>query len=481
MTRVVGIDSSTQSTKIVVCDTDSGDVMGEAKAPHPDGTEVDPGAWWQALQQAGDGLLDSAEAVSVAGQQHGMVTLDEDGAVVRPALLWNDTRSAQAAEDLVDELGGPQRWAAAVGSVPGASFTVSKLRWLAQHEPDNAARVASCLLPHDWLTWRLRAGGGVPSTDRGDASGTGYWSPHEGAYRSDLLELAFGRAIEVPRVAGAGEVVGETVAGARIAAGTGDNMAAALGLTLGIGDVVVSLGTSGTAFAPSASATADPAGLVAGFADAQGVFLPLVCTLNAARVLSASAAMLGTDFAGLDELALAAPGDAGGLVLLPYLDGERTPALPTATGSLLGVTRETLTPAHLARAAVNGMLCGMADALDALGANGVRIRRVVLIGGAAASRAVQTVAAEIFGVPVVVPSAAEYVARGAARQAAWALSGAEAPPEWATPTEVTVEPTGQHTGESVRALYADARARMHPEVPRIEPPSPSRPRGTLGP
>jgi xylulokinase len=461
MTRVAGIDSSTQSTKVVVCDADSGEVLEQASAPHPDGTEVAPSAWAEALTAAGSGLLDSVEAVAVGGQQHGMVVLDEHDAVVRPALLWNDTRSAQEGLDLVAELGGAEAWARAVGSVPVASFTVTKLRWLARHEPDLAARVVTCVLPHDWLTRRLSADGGGYTTDRGDASGTGYWSPSQDDYRPDLLELGFGRVLEVPRVADPAEVVGRTPAGAAVAAGTGDNMAAGLGLSLGPGDVVVSLGTSGTAFARSSTPASDPTGQVAGFADAQGQFLPLVATLNAARVLTAAAGMLGVDHAGLDELALSAPADADGLVLLPYLDGERTPSLPHATGSLTGVTRATMTPAHLARAAVNGMLCGLADAVDALRACDVDVRRILLIGGAAASRAVQTVAPEVFGVPVSVPAAGEYVARGAARQAAWALRGGAEPPTWQTPTETQVEPGDVQAGRRVRDRYAEARDRVH--------------------
>ncbi len=454
MSLVAGVDSSTQSVKVVVCDPETGEVVREGRAPHPEGTECPPEAWWQALSIASAGLLDGVAAVSVGGQQHGMVVLDADGVVVRPALLWNDTRSAPDAEDLVAELGGPQAWAAAVGSVPVASFTVTKLRWLARVEPANAARAERVLLPHDWLTWRLAGEPVEATTDRGDASGTGYWSPAEGAYRPDLLQLALGRAVDVPRVAGPAEPVGETREGALLAPGTGDNMGAALGLGLEPGDVVVSLGTSGTAFAVTDRAAADPRGLVAGFADATGRFLPLVATLNAARVLSAGAALLGVGLAELDALALSAEPGAGGLVLLPYLDGERTPNLPDATGSLTGMTRANLTPANLARACVEGMLCGLADAVDALVAQGVHPGRVLLIGGAAASAAVRAVAPGLFGLPVHVPPPGEYVARGAARQAAWALRGGAEPPRWtAADVEVlTADPTPH-----VRAAYAVAR------------------------
>jgi xylulokinase len=338
---VAGVDSSTQSCKVVVCDAGTGKVLARGRAAHPEGTEVAPEAWWEALLQAGDGLLDRVDAIAVAAQQHGLVALDMDGLPVRKALLWNDTRSARAAEDLVDDLGGAREWAKAVGTVPVAAITAAKLRWLADHEPEHADRTRTVTLPHDWLSWRLCGGpasGVRPVTDRGDASGTGYWSPAEGRYREDLLRLAFrGRAPELPRVLAPGAAAGRTPTGALVAAGTGDNMGAALGLGIGPGDVVISLGTSGTAFARSPHPTADPSGAVAGFADATGQFLPLVCTLNAARVLSSTARMLGAGLEEIDALARQAESGAGGLVLLPYLDGERTPNLPEATGSLLGI------------------------------------------------------------------------------------------------------------------------------------------------
>ncbi|MGH3387181.1 MAG: FGGY family carbohydrate kinase, partial [Nocardioidaceae bacterium] len=239
---VAGVDCSTQSTKVVVCDAETGAVLREGRAAHPDLTEVDPEVWWQAWQQASAGLLDDVAAIAVGGQQHGMVLTDEAGTPVRDALLWNDNRSAPQAGDLLDELGGPEAWAEATGLVPVASFTVTKLRWVAQHEPEAAARAEGVVLPHDWLTHRLRAGtSAAPTTDRGDVSGTGYWSPFDETYRTDLLRLAFGRELAVPRVAEPHEVVGETSTGAVLAPGTGDNMAAALGLDLQPGDVAVSL------------------------------------------------------------------------------------------------------------------------------------------------------------------------------------------------------------------------------------------------
>lgn len=450
MVLVAGVDSSTQSCKVVVRDAASGELVREGRAAHPDGTEVDPRHWWAALESAAaaaGGLADVA-AVAVGAQQHGMVALDAAGNVVRPALLWNDTRSAAAAAELIAELGGPGEWAAAVGSVPVASFTVTKLRWLARHEPAAAARVAAVLLPHDWLTWRLAEVGDPAAavTDRGDASGTGYWSPAAGGYRRDLLELALGPGqddrVVLPRVADPAESAGQArllAPGAVLGPGTGDNAAAALGLGAGPGDVVVSVGTSGVVSAVAERPSADPTGIVAGFADATGRFLPLVCTLNAARVLDAAAAMLGVDHEGLSRLALSAPSGADGLVLVPYLDGERTPDRPDAAGALHGLTHRTATPAHLARAAVEGVLCGLAAGLDAVRAEGVEVRRALLVGGGARSEALRRVAPVVLGVPVDVPEPGEYVADGAARQAAWVLAGGAEPPAWRSAGTLRVE------------------------------------------
>ena len=456
---VAGIDSSTQSCKVVIRAAESGELVRTGTAAHPPGTSVDPAAWWDALQQAirEAGGLDDVAAIAVGGQQHGMVCLDADAKVVRDAVLWNDTRSAEAARDLVGELpGGAAGWAEAVGSVPVASFTVTKLRWLAEHEPDNAARTAAVCLPHDWLTWRLRDTGELADlvTDRGDASGTGYWSPFGEGYRGDLLELAFGSRPMLPTVAGPSEAVGRTPRGAVVGPGTGDNAAAALGVAARPGDVVVSIGTSGVVSAVSTVATSDATGIVAGFADATGHYLPLVCTLNAALVLDSTARLLGVSLAELSDLALSAPPGAGRLALLPYFDGERTPNRPDATGSLYGLTHDTATPQHLARAAVEGLLCGLADGIDALREQGVPVERVLLVGGGARSEALRQIAPGVFGTPVVVPPAGQYVADGAARQAAWVLSGEAEPPQWAQGPQARydADPT-----PAVRQRYAEVR------------------------
>ncbi|MFX1820998.1 FGGY-family carbohydrate kinase [Pseudarthrobacter sp. CC4] len=464
MALVAGIDSSTQSCKVVIRDADTGALVRQGRAGHPDGTEIHPDHWWaallDALHQAGG--LDDVAAVSVGGQQHGMVCLDSEGQVVRPALLWNDTRSAGAALQLISNAGdgdtaaGARYWAGATGTVPVASLTLTKLHWLAANEPENAAKVAAICLPHDWLTWRLadHGPGSGPgnlealATDRSDASGTGYYSTATGEYLPGLLESSLGHVPLLPGVVGPLGVVGKTPEGALLAAGAGDNAAAALGVGAGVGDVVMSLGTSGTVFAVSDTPAADPSGLVAGFADASGNYLPLVCTLNATRVFDATAALLDISIAEFNELALSAGPGAGGLTLVPYFDGERTPNLPDATGSLHGITRGNYTPANLARAAVEGVVCSLADGLAALQQQGVQARRIILVGGGAQSAAVQEAAAQLLGISITVPRPGEYVADGAARQAAAALTGEF--PQWAL--DAVDLPAGQDGG-GVLARY----------------------------
>jgi xylulokinase len=457
VTLVAGVDSSTQSCTVVVRDAETGALVRHGRAPHPAGTEVHPDAWWDALQAALEqaGGLDGVGAIAVAGQQHGMVCLDADGGVVRPALLWNDTRSAKAAADLVDELGA-QVWADTTGTVPVASITATKLRWLAQHEPEHAAATAAVCLPHDWLTWKLRGTGSLDDlvTDHGDASGTGYFAT-SGEYRRDLLARAFGRDdVVLPRVLGPNEDAGATPDGVRLGPGTGDNAGAALGLGAGPGDLVVSVGTSGVVSAVSPTPTADPSGTIACFASATGEHLPLVVTLNAARVLDAVCALLGVDHTELAKLALSAPAGSEGLVLVPYLEGERTPNRPDATGAVHGLTLATSTPAHLARAAVEGLLCGFGDAIDALTAAGVPAQRAFLVGGGARSDAVARIAPALLGLPVLRPTPGEYVADGAARQAAWVLTGGGTPPVWHAADTESFEAEPQ---PAVRERYAQVR------------------------
>ena len=443
MTLVAGVDSSTQSCKVVIRDLDTGAVVRTGRASHPAGTEVDPAAWWDALQAAisDAGGLDDVAAIAVGGQQHGMVVLDDSGSVIRDALLWNDTRSSQAALDLIAEFGADVL-AERTGCVPVASFTATKLRWLRDAEPANAAKVAAVALPHDWLTWRLRGFGpdnpdlGELVTDRSDASGTNYFNSATNEYDREILIAALGHDAILPRVLGPSEFVtaGELIVGP----GAGDNAGAAFGIGAATGDVIISIGTSGTVFAVSTTPARDESGTVAGFADVTGNYLPLVATLNAARILDSTAALLGVSHDELGALALQAEPGSAGLVLQPYFEGERTPNLPNATATLFGMTLGSTTRPNLARAAIEGMLAALADGLAALQANGVVAERILLVGGAAQNSAVQAIAAQVFEVPVVVPTPGEYVAAGAARQAAWALT--QTLPAWEVDTVASPTP-----------------------------------------
>ena len=437
---VAGVDSSTQSCKVVICDPASGRIIREGRASHPEGSEVAPQAWWDAFLEAVRvaGGLDDVRALSVGGQQHGMVCLDSQGEVIRPALLWNDTRSAGAAEELTCERGdgdrerGARWWARATGLVPVASFTVTKLRWLADNEPENARKIAAVCLPHDWLSWKIRGGFEAVGleglcTDRSDASGTGYMDRADAVYRREILAQALRISLEeaegiiLPKICEPMEAMGcgDLAQGwgeIAIGPGCGDNAGAALGVGLGVGQALLSLGTSGVVAVVSETPVEDPSGQVAGFADASGHWLPLACTLNASRILDAVGAMSGLSYEELDEAALSVP-DAGGLRLVPYFEGERTPNLPDATARLEGMTLKNSTRAHLARAGVEGLLSHMRFALECVRELGVPIEKVLVVGGGARSRAVQSLAAEFLGVPVEFPEAAEYVALGAARQA----------------------------------------------------------------
>ncbi|MFJ2721284.1 xylulokinase [Streptomyces sp. NPDC087437] len=424
---VVGVDSSTQSTKVLVVDAATGQVVASGQAPHTvssgAGRESDPRQWWdalcEALHQCGEAAHEAA-AVSIAGQQHGLVTLDAQGAPVRPALLWNDVRSAPQARRLVEELGGPKAWAERTGSVPGASFTVTKWAWLAEQEPEAARSTAAVRLPHDYLTQHLTGEG---TTDRGDASGTGWWASTAEAYDEEILALVGLDPALLPRVVRPGEVAGTVrdshdlpfSKGTLVAAGTGDNAAAALGLGLRPGTPVLSLGTSGTVYAVSRHRTADPSGTVAGFADARGDWLPLACTLNCTLAVDRVAALLGLDREAVEPVT--------SVTLLPYLDGERTPNLPNASGLLHGLRHDT-TAGQLLQAAYDGAVHALLGALDlVLDQDADRTTPLLLIGGGARGTAWQQTVRRLSGRPVLIPEARELVALGAAAQAAGLLTG----------------------------------------------------------
>ncbi|MFC9679458.1 xylulokinase [Streptomyces sp. NPDC056948] len=426
---VVGVDSSTQSTKALVVDAATGRVVASGQAPHTvssgAGRESDPRQWWdalcEALRQCGDAAHEAA-AVSVGGQQHGLVTLDDRGEPVRPALLWNDVRSAPQARRLTEELGGAKFWAERTGSVPAASFTVTKWAWLAEHEPEAARATKAVRLPHDYLTERLTGQG---TTDRGDVSGTGWWASGTESYDEEILAHVGLDPALLPRVVRPGEVAGTVHShdlpfskGTLVAPGTGDNAAAALGLGLRPGVPVMSLGTSGTVYAVSRHRPADPTGTVAGFADGRGDWLPLACTLNCTLAVDRVATLLGLDREAVE------PGTA--VTLLPYLDGERTPNLPNASGLLHGLRHDT-TGGQLLQAAYDGAVHSLLGALDlVLDQDADPSAPLLLIGGGARGAAWQQTVRRLSGRPVQVPEAKELVALGAAAQAAGLLTGEDA-------------------------------------------------------
>ena len=442
MTRVLvaGVDTSTQSTKVRITDAATGEQVRFGQAKHPDGTSVNPEFWWEAFTKAAEqaGGLDDVAALAVGGQQHGMVILDKQGNVIRDAMLWNDTSSAPQAAALIDKLGaapaegdepddvtarGKQRWVKAVGSSPVASYTLTKVAWVAENEPENAKKIAAVCLPHDWLSWRIAGYGPVAEgedahlealfTDRSDASGTIYYDAAHDEYRRDLIAMVLAPAEgEEAAKAHADAIVLPTVLGPREAAA------------------------------------------ISGFADCTGHYLPLACTINGSRILDAGRAALGVDYDELAELAFKAEPGAGGITLVPYFDGERTPNRPDATASLTGLTLHNTTKENLARAFVEGLLCSQRDCLELIRSLGAEINRILLIGGGAKSVAIRTLAPSILGMDVTRPATDEYVAIGAARQAAWVLSGEAEPPTW----QLTIE--GVETGEPTEAVYeAYAKAR----------------------
>lgn len=474
-TVVLGIDSSTQSTKVEARDLETGEIVGTAIGRHepttPPISEQDPASWWSALVTACTQLpadvRDRVASVSVAGQQHGLVLADANGKPVRPAKLWNDTTSSGEADAMVHRFGA-EAWADAVGSLPVAAFTITKLAWVVANEPALVSRVDKVMLPHDYLTYCLT---GEHVTDRGDASGTGWFDPVSNTYRPDLLDLAGVDGADwlsrLPQVLDHDQAAGSITssaaaalglpASAVVGPGSGDNMGAALGLGLEPGDLVVSLGTSGVAYARSSTATRDSSGAVAGFADAAGGFLPLVCTLNATKVTDTVASWLGTDAVGLAQLALQAV--ASDVTIVPWFDGERTPNRPDASGTMLGLRTDT-TPQQIALAAHDGVLCGLLNGVDALAENGVDTAGTLhLIGGGSRSPAYQQRCADLWARPIAIPHSDETVATGAAAQAAAILDGHDldgVQTRWRLGASDMVEPVADVDVAAIRGRYADA-------------------------
>jgi xylulokinase len=441
---VLGVDSSTQSCKVEVREVASGLLLARGSAPHPPAfppsSEQPPQAWVEAFVAAArDALAQCAEpvrvrAIAVAAQCHGLVLLDDDGRPLRPAKLWNDTTGASNLDRLARTIGA-ESWLRRIGSTPTAAFTIAKLAWLAEHEPAVLDRTATMLLPHDYLTYWLT---GSTVTDRSDASGTGYFDSVADEWIPEYLTLAGGDrdwAPMLPEVLGPCRAAGTVQPAALaelglpdgeivVAAGGGDQHAAYLGLGLTDGDQYIGIGTSGVIATSSRTPVYDETGMVDGVCDLTGGYLPLVSTLNAARVGEVAARLLGTDLPGLADLALAA-GDTRGPVLVPFLDGERKPNRPDARGALADVTSHT-SREEVARAFVEGPLLSLVSGRDRLARCGVALDgAAVVVGGGARSVATLQLLADLLGDEVLVLDAEEATARGACVQAAAVAAGAD--------------------------------------------------------
>lgn len=465
MRVVVGVDSSTQSCKVELRDLEDGRLLGRGSAPHPPAfapcSEQDPKDWWVAFETALGETISASRveggnivAISIAAQCHGLVPLDSDGAVIRPAKLWNDTQSAPQLNRLREQI-GPENWIRSVGSLPTAAFTLSKLAWLAESEPENFARLAKVCLPHDWLTLKLS---GCHVTDRSEASGTGYWNASHGRYVTDYLALVDSDrdwSTMLPKVLGPEEKAGTIIPAVAerlglsknvvIGPGGGDQHAAALGLAVATGDVVYTIATSGVVFTTAPEPAFDMTGIVDGVADCTGGYLPLVSTLNAARVTDWAARMLDVDHEELARLALSAE-PLRSPTFAAFLDGERKPNRPDASGLMGGLTSGT-TRAEFARAAYDGVLLGLVRGETSMNAAGIDTSgRVLATGGGARSLAYQQILADLTGRKIELADPAdadEATARGAAVQAAAVFSETsirDIRRAWAPCTQVVAEP-----------------------------------------
>jgi xylulokinase len=470
-TLVAGVDSSTQSSTVVLRRLADGKIVGEARAPHPPTTpprsEQDPASWWNALMEALKQLqsqLGQVAAISVGGQGHGLVLLGKDNEALRPAKLWNDTEPAHDAERLRELLPSAD-WAKRTGSVPGPALTVSKLAWTERCYPGLVGRAAHVLLPFDYIIYQLS---GNKVTERGGCSGTGYFNPFSNQWDLELASLAASGvdSTKVPAIVESAQAAGRVteipfaeLKGALVGAGTGDNMAAALGLGIEEGDTVMSLGTSGTVYSVTPLGLQDASGAINGYADATGRFMPMVTTLNAAKVTDCVRRLLGVSVEEFDSLALEPRGASNSLVLIPYLDGERTPDLPEATGRLLNL-RSNSTRAEVARASVEGVLCGLLEGLDLLSRQGLRLDgRFILTGGAARSKAYRQTLADLTGKPIWIATITEAAAAGAGVQAAAALQGepiAKIARRWAPDLELAAKPNLDFPRETIRERYRTA-------------------------
>lgn len=440
----LGIDSGTQSTKTIALDLESGKILASASQSYglieglpPGHLEQEPQQWVDAVDATVREVLgklgnkrDAVKAIGVSGQQHGFVPLDKKNKVIRPAKLWCDTSTTEQCAQFNEEFGGQDEIIKMAGNAILPGYTAPKILWLKQNEPRNYKALATILLPHDYINLHLTGERGM---EYGDASGTGLLDVREKKWCEPLIEFidpdlmqalpplassrrAFGLLRENLREAwglSSGEVT--------VSAGGGDNMMGAIGTgNVQPGVVTVSLGTSGTVYAFADKPVIDPQGEIAAFCDSTDRWLPLACTMNVTVATEQICRMFGWSHEELEKNVCAAPAGSGGLLFLPYLNGERTPNLPDATGVLHGMKTETMTPGHLARATMEGVTLGLGYGLNRFRELGIQPTEIRLTGGGSKSPVWRQIAADIFGVPTICLASAEGAALGAALQAAYA-------------------------------------------------------------
>jgi xylulokinase len=443
----LGVDCGTQSTKVLVVDANSEEVLGFGQARHElieraDGTREQDPEWWVAALEAAvrQALPSNVEVVGigVSGQQHGLVCLDSADRPLRPAKLWNDTTTASECDQLIESVGGSQAAIALIGNTFLVGYTAPKVLWLRHHEPAAYAATRRMCLPHDFLNLWLT---GTFATEPGDASGTAYFDVRQRTYSSTVLSIIdqhrdWQRTLPpiFPSLSILGQLRPQAAAalglnpGIPVSAGGGDNMMAALGVGAVVeGPVVVSLGTSGTGFAHRAQPAVDPLGEASAFCDSTGGWMPLVTTLNCTVATEWIRRLFGLDHAGLDAALATSPPGARGLTFLPHLGGERTPNSPTGAGVFSGL-RAAHTVEDFVRAVVEGVTFGLNYALRALRRSGVHATEITLVGGGAGSDVWAQLCADVFALPVVRPPQTEAGALGAARQARWAVDGVPVDP-----------------------------------------------------
>ena len=479
----IGIDSGTQGTKVIVLSREKGQVVASAYASHqlienPQGGREQQPEWWitacdEAMQEvllAPEVNRDLVRAMAVSGQQHGFVPLDDQGQVIRPAKLWCDTETTAQCLAITQRVGGEAAVIEAIGNSIAVGYTASKVAWLKEMEPQHFNRLHTVLLPHDYLNYWLT---GERKTEYGDASGTAYFDIRRRRWSETLINAIddsgrFGQCL--PKIVAPQDACGHLrphlaaewglPQNVTVAAGGGDNMMAAIGTgNVDAGVLTASLGTSGTIYAFSDTPVVDQQGELAAFCSSNGGWLPLVCTMNVTVATELVRDLLQMDLKQFNDAVDQAPPGADGLLLLPYFNGERTPALPEATATLHGLTSFNYTPANLCRAAMEGATLGLRYGLDVMLRNGIRPAEVRLVGGGAQSRAWRQLAADIFQLPIVSPESTEAGALGAALQALWCYcnqaEGDTSLSDLCTQFVHLDDASRAQPRDSIRAFYAD--------------------------